>query len=136
MVGATVLSGPISYSAGETVERSYTPVSALQGSTQRTEMTQEGETIELMIKLYKDGKMSSFLSNLKEGDEVVVSDPEGTFDAPNRLAPASDILLLAAGSGKQSQNYLHYVTSLPLCPWENTVASPVLLATCLGISPA
>lgn len=113
-------------------------------------MTPEGETIELMVKLYKDGKMSSFLSNLKEGtyadccwcvhtplalssfwrvfftlsigDEVVVSDPEGTFDAANRLAPASDILLLAAGSGKPQpcDTFLLYpmwVHDLaPLCP--------------------
>lgn len=31
---------------------------------------------------------------------MVVSDPEGSFDASSRLTPASDILLLAAGSGK------------------------------------
>ena len=34
------------------------------------------------------------------GDEVMVSDPEGTFDAQSRLTATSDILLIAAGSGK------------------------------------
>lgn len=30
----------------------------------------------------------------------MVSDPEGTFDAQARLAPTSNILLIAAGSGQ------------------------------------
>lgn len=34
------------------------------------------------------------------GDKVTISDPEGTFDASSKLTPASDILLLAAGSGR------------------------------------
>jgi len=33
------------------------------------------------------------------GDEVIVSDSEGSFDASNRLKAASDVLLIAAGSG-------------------------------------
>ncbi len=50
---------------GEEVVRSYTPVSPLE---QRSiAPPQEGEAIELMIKLYDNGKMSSFLSSLKEG---------------------------------------------------------------------
>lgn len=57
--------------AGESVERSYTPVDTLEAARQRNGLLppsgQEGETIELMVKLYKDGKMSGFLSNLKEG---------------------------------------------------------------------
>ena len=57
--------------SGEEVERSYTPVSSLEVNTQRDQPTlpqeREGEVIELMIKLYKDGKMSRFLSNLKIG---------------------------------------------------------------------
>lgn len=60
---------------GEVVERSYTPISSLEASKQRNGLLplapQEGETIELMIKLYKDGKMSGFLSSLKEGMYVV-----------------------------------------------------------------
>ena len=62
--------------AGEVVERSYTPVSALENNKQKNGLvppvaSQEGETIELMVKLYKDGKMSSFLASLKEGMYLV-----------------------------------------------------------------
>ena len=53
---------------GEEVVRSYTPVSALEHHPQLQEQ-REGRVIELMIKLYKDGKMSGFLSNLKQGTE-------------------------------------------------------------------
>ena len=84
---------------GEVVERSYTPVSSLESNKLRNS-AQDGETIELMIKLYSDGKMSSFLSTLKEGDTVMVSDPDGTFDAQTQLASASNVLLIAAGSGE------------------------------------
>lgn len=56
------------HSLGEDVERSYTPVSTLEGPRPvHPQAQQEGETIELMIKLYKDGKMSSFLDNLEQG---------------------------------------------------------------------
>ena len=34
------------------------------------------------------------------GDEVIVSDSEGSFDAAYRLKAVSDVLLIAAGSGK------------------------------------
>jgi len=55
---------------GVEVERKYTPVSRLEASGQRPvhpQAQQEAESIDLMIKLYKDGKMSGFLSGLKEG---------------------------------------------------------------------
>ncbi len=53
--------------SGKDVERSYTPVSSLEANPHNNALQQDGETIELMIKLYKDGKMSHFLSNLKQG---------------------------------------------------------------------
>ena len=56
----------LSYS-GEDVERSYTPVSGLELNNQHHDQP-EGEIIDLMVKLYKDGKMSGFLSNLKIGE--------------------------------------------------------------------
>lgn len=51
---------------GVEVERSYTPVSALE-MTQSVKEEQEGRVVELMVKLYKGGKMSGFLSTLKQG---------------------------------------------------------------------
>lgn len=58
------------------MERSYTPVDTLEASRKRNGLLppgKEGETIELMVKLYRDGKMSSFLSNLKEGRQYNLS---------------------------------------------------------------
>jgi len=53
------------------VERKYTPVSALEVPSSRhgQQATPQGggDTIGLMIKLYRDGKMSGFLSKLHEG---------------------------------------------------------------------
>lgn len=66
---------------GEEVERSYTPVCSLGNSgvhrhpppakaaaiSEPPAPPAEGETIDLMIKLYQDGKMSRYLSSLKKG---------------------------------------------------------------------
>lgn len=53
--------------SGEDVERSYTPVNGLELHPAQPAQP-EGEVIDLMIKLYKDGKMSGFLANLKIGE--------------------------------------------------------------------
>ena len=45
--------------ADEHVERSYTPILPLTG-----DCNNEGSEVELMVKLYKDGAMSSILSSL------------------------------------------------------------------------
>lgn len=42
----------------------------------------------------------SLLCGSLPGDEVLLSDPEGTFDAVSKLTPATDVLLIAAGSGQ------------------------------------
>lgn len=52
-----------------------------------------------MIKLYSDGAMSQHLSKLREGDSILVSDPQGVFDA-TRLESVTDAVLIAAGSGE------------------------------------
>ena len=41
------------------------------------------------------------------GDEVWVSDPEGTFDATTKLTQATDFLLLAAGTGELADRYMY-----------------------------
>ena len=48
--------------------RSYTPVCTQEALTRHSQA--EGETIDLMVKLYKDGKMSQFLSNLNIGKYI------------------------------------------------------------------
>ena len=49
--------------AGKQVERSYTPVLPLNDHRHTT----DGSSLELMIKLYKNGRMSQYLSHLKIG---------------------------------------------------------------------
>lgn len=44
--------------------------------------------------------IASFIYMYILGDEVMLSDPEGTFDAFSKLTPTSDVLLIAAGSGQ------------------------------------
>lgn len=70
---------------GEEVERSYTPVCSLSdagthrhpppasGAADSSATPTEGETIDLMIKLYQDGKMSRYLSDLKKGKSFLLS---------------------------------------------------------------
>ena len=49
--------------SGEEVERSYTPVLPLS----HKQAPSDGRTIQFMIKLYSDGQMSQYLSQLKVG---------------------------------------------------------------------
>lgn len=77
---------------GKQVERSYTPVLPL------SDHRPDGSSLELMIKLYKNGRMSQYLSRLSSGDSIVVTDPEGTFDS-SRLSSANNVVLIAAGTG-------------------------------------
>lgn len=72
--------------------RSYTPVLPLTGHAV------EGRTINLLIKLYSDGRMSRYLSSLAVGDQVLISRPEGSF-SEEQFEAANEIVMLAAGTG-------------------------------------
>ncbi|XP_019854312.1 PREDICTED: cytochrome b5 reductase 4-like [Amphimedon queenslandica] len=76
---------------GHEIERDYTPIKSFGSPS-------SSSSIKLMIKLYSDGAMSQYLSKLKKGDALTVSNPSGTFDA-NRLQSIKDSILIAAGSG-------------------------------------
>ena len=80
-------------------------------STSKGNKDLQCDTIDFMIKLYPDGKMSKILSNLKEGDSLMISDPDGTFDVTT-LSTKRQLYLVAAGSG------------------ELTVPLPLLLSSC------
>ena len=79
---------------GEEVERSYTPVVPLS----QKQAPSDGRTIKFMIKLYCDGQMSQYLSQLKVADHIQIGDPEGTFNS-SRLSSTRHVLLIAAGTG-------------------------------------
>ena len=54
---------------GESVTRSYTPICSSDALTRHTPPAHaEGQSIDLMVKLYDNGKMSRFLSNLSIGE--------------------------------------------------------------------
>lgn len=52
---------------GESFTRSYTPICSSEALTRHTPAHPEGTTVELMVKLYQDGKMSQYLSDLNIG---------------------------------------------------------------------
>lgn len=54
----------IKIKANDELIRSYTPVLPLTGSSM------EGRTINLLIKLYSDGRMSRYLSSLTAGEMI------------------------------------------------------------------
>ena len=56
------------------------------------------DTLQLMVKLYSDGKMSRVLSALTEGESLFIGEPEGEFDWES--VRAKKICLIAAGSGE------------------------------------
>lgn len=87
-----------SYShTGEEVVRSYTPVSSLSPAPSPRGPVQ-CDTLQLMIKLYSDGRMSQVLSSLKVGGSLLISEPEGDFDWST--VQAKRLYLVAAGSGE------------------------------------
>ena len=98
---------------GSDLERSYTPVRplllpnsthSLPSRSESRNSASNNSTIELLIKLYKDGAMSQHLAKLSPGDKLRVGDPEGTFEA-TRLNGITDALLVAAGSGESCFMY-------------------------------
>ena len=76
--------------------RSYTPVSSL-GPIPSSRGPVQCDTLQLMVKLYSDGKMSQVLSALNVGESLLIGDPEGDFDWP--AVRATRLYLVAAGSG-------------------------------------
>ena len=80
---------------GVEVTRSYTPVVPLLKGCQQSE-----ECLEFLIKVYPDGVMTPGLGELKPGDTVSVSNPQGDFLLSSvPLTADCKLYLLAAGTG-------------------------------------
>nr|XP_046255989.1 cytochrome b5 reductase 4 [Scatophagus argus]XP_046255990.1 cytochrome b5 reductase 4 [Scatophagus argus]XP_046255991.1 cytochrome b5 reductase 4 [Scatophagus argus] len=78
------------------VVRPYTAVD--QSLAAASQPSSQESDLYLMIKVYPDGVLTSYLNSLHVGDHISVSGPEGTFS----LRPLRDITylyLLAAGTG-------------------------------------
>lgn len=71
----------------EEVRRSYTPVSTAAD-------IQKG-FLDLMIKVYPDGKLTSYIKTLKAGDTLTVTTPHPTLEAADY---AAGLVMVAAGS--------------------------------------
>lgn len=75
--------------------RKYTPVSYTDGE------------LELIVKVYPDGRLSSYIGNLAVGDELLVSGPvgdniylgNGEFSCANKSIVTNNILFICAGTG-------------------------------------
>ncbi|KAI6646611.1 Cytochrome b5 reductase 4-like isoform X5 [Oopsacas minuta] len=74
--------------------RSYTPVDHVTGES----LLNDKSLISLIIKIYPNGPMSSFLDKCPTGTKVNLSRPEGTFDFSD-LKDTKYILILATGTG-------------------------------------
>ena len=74
--------------------RPYTPVPKAVTSRSKNDGTQTT----LLIKVYQDGMFTSKLSEVKIGDKILMSIPEGAFDL-QKVQDAVSITLFAAGTG-------------------------------------
>lgn len=71
---------------GKELKRAYTPISKFGAY-------REG-TLEFMIKIYKDGQMTQYLSTLTAGSNLLVSPPVATHS----LEDCKDLVMIAGGS--------------------------------------
>ena len=76
------------------VMRSYTPVPPLSVSPP----PEEANWLRLMVKIYPMGELTPHLDTLHPGDELLVSEPRGSFQL-SQLEERSGLLMLAAGTG-------------------------------------
>lgn len=73
--------------AGESVARSYTPVSN----------NSDRGVLELVIKVYENGKLTGYMANLEPGDEVLFRGPKGSMRY--RAGLCKKIGMIAGGTG-------------------------------------
>jgi cytochrome-b5 reductase len=72
---------------GKQLARSYTPTSS----------NKDTGRLELTIKIYKDGKLTPYLSNLKVGDTVEIRGPKGEMKYHKNLV--KEMGMIAGGTG-------------------------------------
>ncbi|XP_045197799.2 cytochrome b5 reductase 4-like isoform X2 [Mercenaria mercenaria] len=83
---------------GMEVVRSYTSVLPSLTSENQDDRLKQGTVIYLMIKIYKDGAFTPWLSTLKPGDHISMSSYEGNFNE-SRLNSCTHLVMFAAGTG-------------------------------------
>lgn len=83
---------------GVEIVRSYTPVLPNLNIPNDHHSLTKGNELYLMIKIYHDGAMTSFLNQLEVGDIVNISSYDGDFNK-EKLLKSTKLVLLAAGTG-------------------------------------
>ncbi|XP_071492807.1 cytochrome b5 reductase 4-like [Diadema antillarum] len=85
---------------GEEVSRQYTPVvpSLLEPLDEPTD-NQSQSTVHLMIKIYPQGVFTQHLATLREGDEILMSNYEGTVKDECSFKKVHTAYFIAAGTG-------------------------------------
>jgi len=78
--------------------RSYTVVPPSLLASKQDTRVYFGNFFYLMIKIYPSGALTPKIGQLKEGDSLEISNPEGTFDR-QKLQDATQVIMLAAGTG-------------------------------------
>ncbi|CAG5126764.1 unnamed protein product, partial [Candidula unifasciata] len=84
--------------SGMEIARSYTAVSPSLTRPHLDMSIARGKTIYLMIKVYKGGVISPWITSLKSGEKVQLSNFDGNFDL-GRLEKTSHLVMFAAGTG-------------------------------------
>lgn len=96
----------------ETIHRYYTvvPQCFVDRSDQTNTCYEDKVTFCFIIKIYKDGRFTSKLNELKIGKKIEMSDVFSIdFEIQKVLANRTTVYLLAAGTGKNSLNGLKFI---------------------------
>ncbi|KAL8609950.1 hypothetical protein ACOMHN_046870 [Nucella lapillus] len=105
--------------SGMEVARSYTAVLPSLYKDRQDPNLDQGRVIYLMIKIYPNGAVTPFIGTLNVGDQVCMSDNDGSFDV-SRLAGVTHLVMLAAGTGFTPMVRLIYHTVMD-APSDSTV---------------
>merc|ERR1712071_498016 len=87
---------------GSELKRSYTPVLLDLDHLSAEECPQvarDALTLHFLIKIYAEGPFSLQLDQLKENDEMEISEPIGSFDSKDCQLQTRDLVAIAAGTG-------------------------------------
>ncbi|GAB1605537.1 cytochrome b5 reductase 4-like [Argonauta hians] len=80
------------------VYRQYTPVLPSMKSEDQDDPKDQGRYVYLMVKIYEEGVLTSWINTLKSGSAIKLSMFEGCFDE-RKLEECTHLFLLAAGTG-------------------------------------
>ncbi|XP_072264692.1 cytochrome b5 reductase 4 [Pyxicephalus adspersus] len=84
--------------SGVEVVKPYTPVSQTLVSEPQQKSDYKKKFIYIMIKIYPNGSFTPLLDNMEIGDDILLSNPQGSFRT-SQVGNVEDIFLVVAGTG-------------------------------------